>query len=120
MNSTSSGVDNFVNFGAIAAGVGALGFSTGVKNALIQEATKTVVVGKGAAKYLKYSKGLGSTLGAIGMIGTYAQYSSGEIGGSEATADIIMGAIGFVPGWGWAVSGGYFLGKATYQYATKP
>ena len=61
-------MDNFVNFGAIAAGVGALGFSTGVKNALIQEATKTVDVGKGAAKYLKYSKGFGATLGVVSLI----------------------------------------------------
>lgn len=34
--------------------------------------------------------------------------------------DFVMGSVAFVPGWGWAVSGTYFLGKAGYEYLTKP
>jgi len=30
--------------------------------------------------------------------------------------DFVMGCVAFVPGWGWAVSGAYFLGKAGYEY----
>lgn len=30
--------------------------------------------------------------------------------------DFVMGCVAFAPGWGWAVSGAYFLGKAGYEY----
>ena len=29
--------------------------------------------------------------------------------------DFVMGGVAYVPGWGWAVSGGYFIGKACYE-----
>ncbi|HRH63006.1 MAG TPA: hypothetical protein PLI68_06745, partial [Bacteroidia bacterium] len=63
----------------------------------------------------------GATLGVVGMVGTVAQYNAGQISGAEASLDLIMGGVGFIPGGGWIVSGTYFLiAKPLYNYATKP
>jgi hypothetical protein len=63
----------------------------------------------------------GRAFGAVGLVGTYAQWQTGEIGNTEATLDATFGAIGFLPGYGWAVSGTYFLiAKPLYNYSTKP
>ncbi|MFC5193316.1 RHS repeat-associated core domain-containing protein [Algoriphagus aquatilis] len=62
----------------------------------------------------------GRAFGFVGLLGTYAQYRTGAIGGSEAALDATFGAIGFLPGYGWAVSGTYFLiAKPFYNYKTK-
>jgi len=66
-------------------------------------------------------KGASVGLGAIGLVGTAAQYYSGQINGAEASLDLIMEGVGFFPGYGWAISGAYFLiAKPLYNYATKP
>lgn len=63
----------------------------------------------------------GRAFGAVGLIGTYAQWQTGEIGNTEATIDATFGAIGFCPVYGWAISGSYFLiAKPLYKYYTKP
>ena len=63
----------------------------------------------------------GATLGVVGMVGTLAQYESGQIGGGEASLDLIMGGVGFIPGGGWTVSGTYFLiAKPLYKNFTNP
>ena len=62
----------------------------------------------------------GVGLGAVGMVGTVVQYETGQISGAEATLDLVMGGVGFIPGYGWAVSGAYFLiAKPLYNYATE-
>jgi RHS repeat-associated protein len=62
----------------------------------------------------------GRAFGFVGLLGTYAQYRTGAIGGSEAALDATFGVIGFLPGYGWAVSGTYFLiAKPLYNYNTK-
>jgi hypothetical protein len=63
----------------------------------------------------------GRAFGAFGLVGTYAQWQTGTIGNTEAALDATFGAIGFLPGYGWAVSGAYFLiVKPLYNYSTKP
>ena len=56
-------------------------------------------------------KNVGVGLGVIGLFGTAAQYNSGQIGGGEASLDIIMGGVGFIPGYGWIASGAYTVTK---------
>jgi hypothetical protein len=56
-------------------------------------------------------RGSGYVFGALGALGTMAQYQTGQIGKSELTLDLIMGAAGFIPGAGWAISGAYFISK---------
>lgn len=63
----------------------------------------------------------GRALGAVGLVGTYAEWQTGKIGNKEAALDATFGAIGFLPGYGWAVSGAYFLiAKPLYNNYTKP
>jgi hypothetical protein len=63
----------------------------------------------------------GRAFGAVGLVGTYAQWQTGAIGNTEAALDATFGAIGFFPGYGWAVSGTYFLiAKPLYNYSPKP
>jgi RHS repeat-associated protein len=65
-------------------------------------------------------KGTGFAFGVLGMVGTVAQYQTGQISGAEASLDLVMGGVGFIPGWGWAASGAYFLiAKPLYNYATE-
>ena len=57
-------------------------------------------------------KGASWITGGIGMGMTIFEIIDGQknwIG--EGGLDLVMGAIGFIPGWGWAVSGAYFGGK---------
>ncbi len=73
-----------------------------------------------ASEYLtlsKYAKGLkwgGGVLGGIGIGMSFyglgegiAQKDNAKI--LEKSLDIIMGGVGFIPAWGWAASGTYFL-----------
>ncbi|MDR3025739.1 hypothetical protein [Chryseobacterium sp.] len=59
----------------------------------------------------------GKVVGGVGMGVTLIQYSTGQITGLEASADLAMGAIGFTP-WGAPVSLIYFGGKFLYEYST--
>ncbi|MEO8886663.1 MAG: DUF6443 domain-containing protein [Mucilaginibacter sp.] len=71
----------------------------------------------------KIVKGLSSTLevggkvlGGIGVGITVAEIWTGNkklVG--EGGLDLIMGGVGFIPVYGWAISGTYFLGKAALQ-----
>ena len=68
---------------------------------------------KTAARTLKIG---GAALSAAGVVITTAEILNGNkklVG--EGGLDLVMGGIGFVPGWGWAVSGLYFGGKYILQ-----
>ncbi|WP_148038939.1 hypothetical protein [Proteiniphilum sp. X52] len=64
---------------------------------------------KGSSSALKIG---GNTLGLIGVGMTFLEIKEGhkELVG-EGGVDLIMGFVGFVPGWGWAAAGIYFGGK---------
>ena len=49
----------------------------------------------------------GGVFGAIGMIGTYAEWKANKIEGQEAISDGIGGALGFIGPYGWLASVGY-------------
>ncbi len=59
----------------------------------------------------------GKVVGGLGMGVTLLQYGTGQISGTEASIDLIMGGIGFT-GWGTPVSLIYFGGKFLYEYST--
>ncbi|WP_317126194.1 RHS repeat-associated core domain-containing protein [Chryseobacterium pennae] len=59
----------------------------------------------------------GKVVGVVGMGATVYQYFDGQITGTEATVDLVMGGIGFTP-WGAPVSLIYFGGKFLYEYST--
>lgn len=59
----------------------------------------------------------GKVVGGLGMGVTLLQYGTGQISGTEASIDLIMGGIGFT-GWGTPVSLMYFGGKFLYEYST--
>lgn len=60
----------------------------------------------------------GNVLGGIGILYTGGQYINGDITGTEASIDAIMGAVGFFGPWGAAISLTYFAGKAIYEYSS--
>ena len=57
----------------------------------------------------------GRVIGGFGIGITYYQWDKGQISGTEATVDAVMGVIGFIPGWGTAISLTYFAGKTLYE-----
>jgi hypothetical protein len=59
----------------------------------------------------------GKVVGGLGMGITLMQYGTGQISGTEASIDLIMGGIGFT-GWGAPISLMYFGGKFLYEYST--
>ena len=59
----------------------------------------------------------GKVVGGLGMFVTGYQFLDGQISGTEASIDLIMGGIGFT-GWGTPVSLMYFGGKFLYEYST--
>jgi len=59
----------------------------------------------------------GKIVGGLGMGVTIIQYGTGQISGTEASIDLIMGGIGFT-GWGAPISLTYFGGKLLYEYST--
>lgn len=59
----------------------------------------------------------GKVVGGLGMGVTFIQYTTGQISGTEASIDLIMGGIGFT-GWGAPISLIYFGGKFIYEYST--
>jgi hypothetical protein len=68
---------------------------------------------QGAATSLKVG---GAVLGGVGIVMTGVEIYNGNkslIG--EGGLDLIMGGVGFIPGWGWAASGLYFGGKYILQ-----
>ncbi|RLJ34637.1 RHS repeat-associated protein [Chryseobacterium sp. 7] len=59
-------------------------------------------------------KGLGTTVGIVGLTNTAYQYSQGKISGTRAVVDGLMGVAGFFPATAW-VSVGYFAITALYE-----
>jgi len=60
-------------------------------------------------------KGGGVALNVVGLgFTSYDIYQNGL--NLSNGLDFVMGCVAFVPGWGWAVSGAYFLGKTGYEY----
>jgi hypothetical protein len=59
----------------------------------------------------------GKVVGGLGMFVTGYQFFDGQITGTEASVDLIMGGIGFT-GWGTPISLMYFVGKSLYEYST--
>ena len=59
----------------------------------------------------------GKVVGGLGMGVTLLQYGTGQISGTEASVDLMMGGIGFT-GWGTPISLMYFGGKFLYEYST--
>ena len=65
----------------------------------------------------KYSSGLKWSGGILGVVGMGYSFSKAYQGFTtnnslmfyENSLDFIMGGVGFIPGWGWAASGVYFL-----------
>ena len=81
----------------------------GWKFTLFDVYTQKVGAVKAASNILK---GASWITGGIGMYMTYREIQAGQknwIG--EGGLDMFMGVVGFIPGWGWAVSGVYFGGK---------
>ncbi|MFN8262259.1 MAG: hypothetical protein U0T07_01940 [Chitinophagales bacterium] len=74
------------------------------------------------SKYAKGFKAGGIVLGGIGIGMSFYGLGEGIIEGNnskviENSLDIIMGGVGFIPGWGWAASGAYFLiAKPLYNH----
>ncbi|MCH8303747.1 MAG: DUF4157 domain-containing protein, partial [Candidatus Marinimicrobia bacterium] len=72
------------------------------------------------AKSAKIFKVLGGVTNVAGGVISIVQWSNDEIGTPEMVADLAFSAIAFVPGYGWVVSGVYFMGKemilSTIQY----
>ncbi|MDP3444261.1 MAG: RHS repeat-associated core domain-containing protein, partial [Ignavibacteria bacterium] len=56
----------------------------------------------------------GIALTTVGMGFTVYDIRQNGLNLSNGT-DFVMGSVAYVPGWGWAVSGGYFIGKAAYE-----
>ncbi|MFN8262254.1 MAG: RHS repeat-associated core domain-containing protein [Chitinophagales bacterium] len=81
-----------------------------------------------ASEYLslsKYAKGFkigGAVLGGIGLLSSGYGIINGFVKEDntmiiENSLDLIMGGVGFIPGWGWAASGAYFLiAKPLYNH----
>ncbi|PWG77958.1 RHS repeat-associated core domain-containing protein, partial [Pararcticibacter amylolyticus] len=88
--------------------VGSTSFKTiiGTINAdtkLVQRAATSLKVG-------------GAILGGIGVVMTGVEiYNGNKSLVGEGGLDLIMGGVGFIPGWGWAASGLYFGGKYLLQ-----
>lgn len=61
------------------------------------------------------AKGVSCTAGGAGVLLTAYQYGSGQISGTEALVDGIMGVAGF---WFPGISILYFGGEALYEYST--
>ena len=57
-------------------------------------------------------KRAGWVTGGIGMYMTYKEIEAGQKNWmGEGGLDMFIGVVGFIPGWGWAISGAYFGGK---------
>ncbi|MCQ2208960.1 MAG: hypothetical protein MJZ34_01585 [Paludibacteraceae bacterium] len=64
------------------------------------------------------TRNLGTFTGLVGVGMTVRELINHEkdfLG--EGGLDLTMGLIGFIPGWGWAVSGTYFIGKMALEYS---
>ncbi|MCQ2229629.1 MAG: hypothetical protein MJZ13_07785 [Bacteroidales bacterium] len=60
-------------------------------------------------------KGIGWVTSAYSVWSTGNDIWNNGVSFSNAY-DLVFGIVGFVPGWGWAVSGGAFLAKEAYLY----
>jgi len=90
--------------------LGAATIGTGVKNELIEIAGKGSKLNSGTSQYLKYSKGLGTTMGVFNAGVTTLQYDTGQINGTQYTIEMISAAISVkVPAWAIGWEGGRLL-----------
>ena len=72
---------------------------------------------QGANKIVSGIKFLGTANGVASGVMTAVEIWQGQkklIG--EGGLDLIMTGVGFIPGYGWAVSSVYFLGKSALEY----
>jgi len=76
--------------------------------------TKLPVSAKALGTASTVLKGLGTTVGIIGLTNTAYQYSQDNISGTRAVVDGVMGVAGFFPATAW-VSLGYFATMAIYE-----
>ena len=115
-------INDLVDFGAIDRDwldktqitLGAFAIAHGLKEELITFAAKADPTIK-SLKYYKAVKAGGVALNVVGLGFTgYDIYQNGL--NTSNGVDFVMGCVAFVPGWGWAVSGAYFLGKLGYEY----
>jgi hypothetical protein len=53
---------------------------------------------------------------AVSAVNTYNEYKKGDISATEATIDLVFTGVTFIPPYGWAISGAYFLVKAGKNY----
>ena len=96
---------------------GSLNPETIIRTPLLNISTSTKLI-QGTGTVLKC---VGFGFGVAGIVGTVSQYQTGKISGAEASLDLIMGGVGFIPGGGWMVSGTYFLiAKPLYNYTVNP
>jgi len=65
------------------------------------------------SQLLKGVKVAGVTLSIAGGIMSIYDYKSGKISSEKAALNMVMTGVGFVPGFGWIVSGAYAIGDAT-------
>src|SRR5699024_12852479 len=81
--------------------LGALNFSTGIKNEIIELALIGNKLDSRTSQYLNLSKGVGTGLGIVnGGINTY-EYRSGEISGVQYSTEMISTGISArIPAWG--------------------
>jgi len=102
--------------------LGTFGFANEGKNVLISYASKAGNIGDEGLKYLKISKGVSTTAGAVGVLVTVTDGLMGKQGWqNHHTADLAIGiATTFMLSgpWGWAVGGTYFLTDLAVQKYT--
>ena len=65
----------------------------------------------------KVAKVGGVVFGVAGLALTAKQVENGEISKTEGALDAMMTGVAFIPGYGWAVSGAYFIGKMALEEA---
>lgn len=93
-----------------------------VERSLFKYASNFGDLGAGATKYLKVVTRVGAAANGISVAVSFYEIGTGEkeLFG-EGGLDLIMGAVGFIPGWGTAISFTYFVvAKPLYNYYSRP
>ncbi|MXV37284.1 hypothetical protein GO491_01140 [Flavobacteriaceae bacterium Ap0902] len=106
------------DFDTYAGLINGLALGNSVKTELIDWTTKNgKELSKFGKNYLKVFKGAGHLAGFAGL--SFSAYDMYENGMNVSNSlDMVMGGVGFIPGGGWIVSGGYFLGNEITRYYT--
>src|SRR5690554_1800865 len=84
--------------------LGAATIGTGVRNELIEIAGKGSKLNSGVSQYLKYSDGMGTTMGAVNAGFTFYEYSTDKISTGQFVTESVSSAISYkIPAWavGW-------------------